>query len=187
MTSIAVIDLETTGLDFDKGDRIIEVSLIKARVNPDFSLGVVKNADGTIGYEQRINPRRSIAPAATAVHHITDEDVAECPYFEDVADQMLAYLEGVQVLVAHNMDFDGPFFAKELQRVGKPVPAFHTFCTMENARWATATGKLPSLKELCFTCGVPYDEIAAHAARYDAVVTLKCLGFGLKESLYVLP
>lgn len=186
MTEIAVIDLETTGLHYDKGDRIIEISLIRATIGPGYKMGIKKFC-GEIGYEQRINPRRSVAPAATAVHGITEAELEHAPFFEDVADDILSYLDGVSVLVAHNMDFDGPFFANEVMRVGRDLPGFETFCTMESGRWATATGKLPSLKELCFTCRVDYDDSKAHAARYDTLVTLKCLGYGLQNGLYQLP
>ena len=66
-------DLETTGTNV-VNDRIVELSYIK--VYPD-------------GHEEsktrRLNPGMPIPPASTAVHHITDEDVKDCPTFAQVA------------------------------------------------------------------------------------------------------
>jgi len=177
--NITGIDLETTGLDHKKGERIIEISLVKA--NSD------NWSEPWVAYEQRINPRRAIQPGATKVHHITSDMVGESPYFEDVVDDILGHLKGTDVLVAHNMDFDGPFFASELMRIGKDMDdAPVLFCTMQNGRWATGSGKYPNLGELCFACGVPYDADAAHAALYDTDRMMHCFMRGITEGWYTL-
>ena len=66
---IVFLDLETTGVDPCK-DRIVEISLVK--VMPDGSKEVKT---------RRINPQMHIPEAASAVHHIYDKDVADCPTF----------------------------------------------------------------------------------------------------------
>lgn len=66
-------DLETTGVNITK-DRIVEISVIK--VMPDGS---------TETKTRRINPEMHIPEQATAVHHITDEDVKDEPCFRQVA------------------------------------------------------------------------------------------------------
>ena len=65
---LAVIDLETTGID-PKCDRIIEVSVLK--------LAPGGEADHRT---RRVNPGVPIPPEATAVHGITDDDVADMPH-----------------------------------------------------------------------------------------------------------
>ena len=177
------IDLETTGIDHSKGERIIEISLAKADSD---TWGTPISPTWDI-YDRRINPRRHIQPGATKVHHITDDMLVDKPYFEDVADEILAFIEGTDVLIAHNMNFDGPFLASELERIGKDVAGSpKLFCTMENGRWATAIGKFPNLSELCFACGIEYDPEAAHAASYDTDRMMRCLMVGMKQGLYTL-
>ena len=85
------------------------------------------------------------------------------------------------------MGFDGPFIAAELNRIGVNVPDVHSFCTMENARWACPDGKLPRLGELCFAMGVDYDPAKAHAAEYDVQVMMDCYFKGLLRGFYQLP
>jgi len=58
---------------------------------------------------------------------------------------------------------------------------------MTEGRWATGTGKLPSLQELCFCCGVEYNPDEAHAAIYDTQVMMECVERGVKEGWYTLP
>ncbi len=173
------VDLETTGIEHAKGERIIEISLIKVdSTNWD---------QAWQSYDSRCNPRRAIGAGATAVHHITDEMLESEPYFEDIADDILNFISGTDVLIAHNMGFDGPFLASELDRIGKDVAGSpQLFCTMQNGRWATAIGKLPRLEELCFACGVTYDPDKAHAASYDTSVMMHCLRKGLENGWYTL-
>lgn len=66
-------DLETTGVNVTK-DRIVELSYIKIYPNG-------KEEERTI----RLNPEMPIPPQATAVHHITDEDVKDKPTFKTIA------------------------------------------------------------------------------------------------------
>ncbi len=66
---LAVIDLETTGID-PKVDRIIEISVLK--LTPD---------GGADHRTRRVNPGVPIPPEASAIHGITDDDVAEMPSF----------------------------------------------------------------------------------------------------------
>lgn len=173
------LDLETTGIDHAKGERVIEISMVKVNTeNWELAWST---------YDSRCNPRRHIQPGATAVHHITDDMLEDEPYFEDIADDILKFIEGTDVLVAHNMDFDGPFLARELDRISKDVEGSpRLFCTMQNGRWATASGKLPNLGELCFACGILYDPEEAHAASYDTDRMMQCLKVGLAQGCYVL-
>jgi len=177
------IDLETTGIDHSKGERIIEISMVRADTD---KWGTPVSPTWDI-YDRRVNPRRTIQPGATAVHHITNDMLEDEAYFEDIADEILKFIEGTDILVAHNMGFDGPFLASELERISKDVAGSpQLFCTMENGRWATAIGKLPNLGELCFACGVSYDPEAAHAASYDTDRMMRCLQVGLANGWYTL-
>lgn len=170
---IAGLDLETTGLLTDD-HRIIEVYI-----------GLWRDGTKVFEFEQRINPERQIAVDATRVHGITNADVIASPTFKDVAPKIVAILSRARVFVAHNgEDFDGPFLAQELKRVGASLPKRPMFDTMKQGVWATPTGKMPNLGELCFACGVPYDPSLAHAAAYDVEKMMDCLHRGIDWGFY---
>jgi DNA polymerase-3 subunit epsilon len=173
-----ILDLETTGLKQETGDRIIEIALL--RIDLDSGLEVGR-------FEARVNPQRPISAEAYHVHGILLTDLAHEPIWDEVARKLRPDLERGDVLVAHNVEFDVPFLAGELIRIKEPVPDIPVFCTMENGRWATPTGKKPSLKELAFALKVPYDSGKAHGAGYDAGVTAKCLIAGVRRGFFKIP
>jgi DNA polymerase-3 subunit epsilon len=101
---LVFFDLETTGTNVTN-DRIVEISYIK--VFPD-------------GREEcktrRINPGMPIPAEATAVHHITDEDVKDCPAFKQVAKSLAAIFEGCDFAGFNSNRFDIPMLDQEFQR-----------------------------------------------------------------------
>lgn len=165
MALITFLDTETTGLEQTEGHRLIEVCM---RVY-DLDTRRLK-----VNFVQRINPQRSIAAGAQAVHGISLADLAGEPLWEDVAPKVQKILTASTLAVAHNAEFDMPFIGLELIRINLDCPPVEVFCTMEEGRWATPNGKLPSLKELCFACGIDYDPSKAHAAEYDVDVMANC-------------
>ena len=172
------LDTETTGLHQEKGHRIIEIAMLT------YDLDTQKCEDTWI---QRIDPQRPIDPDAQAVHGIAYTDLVGCPTWEDLAPEIARRMGSADLLIAHNMGFDGPFIAAELIRAGLKVPDVHALCTMENARWACPDGKLPRLGELCFALGVEYDTAKAHGAEYDVSVMMDCFFRGFKRGFYKLP
>ncbi|GAG50937.1 unnamed protein product, partial [marine sediment metagenome] len=173
------LDTETTDLDPKKGARIIEIAMITVEIKKEdddkFSMKAVDK------YTRRVNPRCEINPKAEAVHGISLSSLASEPYFEDIADAVSKRIERADWMVAHNADFDVEFIVSELTKVSRPIPDTQVFCTMEQGTWATSTGKLPSLQELCFACGVMYDPTKAHAATYDVLVMLSSLKAGIER------
>ena len=71
---LAVFDIESTGI-VPQRDRIVEIAVLK--ITPD---GQTRNT------VRRLNPQMPIPPGATAIHGITDADVADCPVFADIAE-----------------------------------------------------------------------------------------------------
>ena len=99
-------DLETTGVSSAK-DKIVEISYIKVYPNG-------KEESNTI----RINPGRHIPEEATAVHHITDDDVKNCPLFKDVAKELSRVFEGCDIAGFNSNRFDLPLLVEEFLAAG---------------------------------------------------------------------
>jgi DNA polymerase-3 subunit epsilon len=104
---IAFLDLETTGLNTNQ-DRIVELTVLK--IHPD-------------GTEQlkseRINPDMPIPPEATAIHGITDDDVAASPRFRQYANSLLEFLTDCDLGGFGIMRFDIPLLEAEFRRAEK--------------------------------------------------------------------
>ena len=106
---IVFFDLETTGVD-SASDRIVEISMIKIEVD---GKKIVKT--------RRINPECHIPEEATAVHGITDEDVAGEPTFKQIAKSMAQFIEGCDFGGFNSNRFDLPLLVEEFMRAGVDV------------------------------------------------------------------
>ncbi len=102
-------DLETTGTNIAK-DRIVEISMIKLPLKGE---KIVKT--------RRINPEMHIPEEATAVHHISDEDVKNEPTFREIAKSLAAFMEGCDIAGFNSNKFDVPMLAEEFIRAGVDV------------------------------------------------------------------
>ncbi len=101
---LAFIDVETTGLN-PYSDRIVELSILK--IYPD----------GSEDYKShRINPQIPIPAEATAIHGITDADVAEEPYFYQYARSIRDFLEDCDIAGFNVIKFDLPCLEAEFAR-----------------------------------------------------------------------
>lgn len=181
MTRIATsLDIETTGLDQSKGHRIIEIAALLYDLDSGTTL---------CSWVRRINPQRPMDPDAQRRHKISFEEVSAEPVFEAGAAQTLVkILQSTSVVVAHNGQwFDMPFINAELARVGLPIYSGPIMDTMLQGRWATFNGKMPNLGELCFATGIPYDPDQAHAAEYDARVTMEAFFVGYRKGFFQIP
>lgn len=179
---VAGIDIETTGLKQEDGHRIIEIGISVYVTSNGIDFKKIGNT-----WCQRINPMRSIDAKAQLVHGISLQDLKLEPEWEVVSKKVHKILSQVDLLVAHNMDFDGPFVGLELARVGLPIPNFDTFCTLEHGRSATSMGKVPNLGELCWAFGIEYDGEIAHAADYDIDRTMECFFEGVRKGVFEVP
>lgn len=153
-------DLESTGLDISK-DRIVEISYLKIHPN-----GVEEQK--TI----RINPEMPIPAKSSAIHHIKDEDVADCPKFKDVAKQIAADFQGCDIAGYNSNKFDIPMLVEEMLRCEidlnirkhNMVDVQTIFHKME-ARTLSAAYK--------FYCG--QELVGAHGAMADTKATYEVL------------
>ena len=153
-----VLDTETTGLEPAEGHRIIEVACLELSG---------RRATGR-HFHRFLNPERAIDIGATQVHGLTAEDLADKPRFADVADELLEFLEGAELLI-HNAPFDVGFLNAELVRIGRPKldVVCMVFDTLALAR-EIHPGKKNSLDALCERYAVDHSRRTLHGALLDA-------------------
>ena len=159
MSRQIVLDTETTGLSAESGDRIIEIGCVEL-------LNRKLTGNNLHFY---INPERDSHEDALKVHGISNEFLRDKPKFAEVAEEILRYLEGAEIII-HNAAFDIGFLDKELERLGKPV--FTSFVSEVTDTLAMAKqlypGKRNSLDALCDRLGVDNSGRTLHGALLDA-------------------
>lgn len=106
---IIFFDIESTGVDPAK-DHIVEISLIKVHPNGDEEVKT-----------RRINPGVHIPEASTAIHGITDGDVADEPTFPQVAKSLAAFIKGSDLAGYNSNKFDIPILVEEFMRAGVEI------------------------------------------------------------------
>jgi len=157
--SIAVLDVETTGLHPKGGNRIIEIAIVVIGPN-----GVVEKE-----FVSLVNPNRDVGP--TKIHNIYASDVINAPRFEDIAGHILEALQGCVAIAGHNVRFDKGFLQHEFERLGVTLPEYFSLCTM----YLSGGGKL---FDCCERFGVEVGDIQ-HEALVDARFTAKLFALSL--------
>lgn len=158
MDEIAVVDVETTGLYPGGHDRIIEVAVVRMKV------------DGSVldEYVTLVNPERDVG--RTDIHGIRAGDVASAPPFASVVGDVSSRLRGA-VVAGHNVTFDCRFLEHEFVRAGHAFPAVNVLCTMR------ALGG--RLIDCCRDYGIEIEK--THSALHDARATARLLTSWLAE------
>ncbi|MEZ3442450.1 3'-5' exonuclease [uncultured Alistipes sp.] len=157
---IVFFDLETTGVDTAR-DRIVEISLVK--VMPD-GREIVKT--------RRINPGMHIPAEASAIHHITDEDVKDCPQFAQIAKSLAQFLEGCDFGGFNSNRFDLPVLVEEFLRAGVDVDfKRRRFIDVQNIFHKMEQRTLVAAYK--FYCDKNLEE--AHSAEADTLATYEVL------------
>lgn len=154
-----VLDTETTGLSAESGDRIIEIGCVEL---------VARKLTGNNKHFY-LNPERDSHEDALKVHGISNEFLRDKPKFAQVAEELIEYLRGAEVII-HNAAFDVSFLDKELELAGMPrmatiVPQVTDTLAMAKEQWP---GKRNSLDALCDRLGVDNSSRTLHGALLDA-------------------
>jgi DNA polymerase-3 subunit epsilon len=151
-----IFDTETTGLNPDKGARIIQLAL--RLIDPQ----------GTelLRYETYIDPEESIPAESADIHGITDDMVAQAPRFHDVWPK-IEQLFRENVWVAHNLDFDQRMLESEVRRIGETTaPVAGRSCTLQFARLSHPHAS-HKLDQCISRLGIEPDQSMLHDAGYD--------------------
>jgi len=153
------LDTETTGLSPESGDRIIEIGCVEM---------LNRRLSGN-DLHFYLNPERPNSVDAVRIHGLTDEFLADKPRFASVADRLLAYLAGAEIII-HNAAFDVGFLNEELRRLQRPrveTWAVRITDSLLLAREAFP-GKSNSLDALCKRLEVDNAGRNLHGALLDA-------------------
>ena len=157
---IIFFDLETTGINLIE-DRVVEISLIK--LMPDGS---------TEERTRRINPGIPIPPQATAVHHITDDDVKNEPTFKQIAKSLAKMFEGCDIAGFNSNRFDIPMLDQEFQRADVDFDFSHArFVDVQTIFHKKEPRNLSAAYR--FYCGKDLEH--AHSANADTQATYEVL------------
>lgn len=155
-----VLDTETTGLEWKKGNRVVEIGCVE----------LVERRPTGRTYHQYIHPERQFEPGAQEVTGLTLEFLADKPKFAAVADEFLAFIDGAE-LVIHNAAFDVGFLDHELSRLGDQYGCIRdrsqVLDSLELAR-QRYPGQRNSLDALCRRLGVDNSHRQLHGALLDA-------------------
>lgn len=153
------LDTETTGLDAASGDRIIEIGCVE----------MVDRRPSGRRLHHYVNPQRASHPDAVRVHGISDDFLVDKPLFAAVADELLAFVAGADVVI-HNAAFDLGFIDAELERLGRPRFAAHAERITDSLLLARELfpGKSNSLDALCRRLEVDNSQRELHGALLDA-------------------
>lgn len=153
------LDTETTGLSPESGDRIIEIGCVEM---------VNRRLTGR-HLHFYINPQRKSHEDAVKIHGLTDEFLADKPVFAALADEILDYCRGAEIII-HNASFDIGFLNAELKRLDKGVFTDHVAGVIDSLVMAREMfpGKSNSLDALCRRLEVDNSHRTLHGALMDA-------------------
>jgi len=177
---ILVFDTETTWFinkketDLSKQPRIVQFAGIIGEITPN-GFKELKEID------IMIHPQMPIPYGASRVHNIYDIDVKNAKTIEHYIDEITGYINEVDIIVGHNIEYDEDMVKLELRRLEK-LHAYkpkHSMCTMKTSvdfcamRWKWERFKYPKLWELHKKLFWEYF-LGAHDALTDVKATLRC-------------
>lgn len=153
------LDTETTGLSASSGDRIIEIGCIEM---------IGRRLTGRTLHAY-VNPQRPSHPDAIKVHGLSDDFLADKPLFAALADELMAFVLGAEVII-HNAEFDVGFIDEELRRLNRPGFAGQVGAITDTLLMAREfyPGKSNSLDALCRRLEVDNSKRTVHGALTDA-------------------
>jgi DNA polymerase-3 subunit epsilon len=159
MTRQIFLDTETTGLSPESGDRIIEIGCVEM---------VNRRLTGR-HLHFYINPQRPSHEDAVKIHGLTDEFLSDKPVFAALADEILEYCRGAEIII-HNASFDVGFLNAELKRLNRGVFTDHVDGILDTLVMAREMfpGKSNSLDALCRRLEVDNAHRTLHGALMDA-------------------
>ena len=158
---LITLDTDTTGLDAQNGDRIIEIGCVAIE-------GRMMRSTDEHHLQIFVNPEREVPEEAVAIHGITTEYLQDKPKFAEIADKFIDFVKG-STLVIHNAAFDTGFLDMELGRCGRGK--ISDYCqVIDTVKLAKKLlpGRAVSLDSLCRYYEIDNSNRTLHGALLDA-------------------
>lgn len=155
-----VLDTETTGLSWEKGNRVVEIGCVE----------LVERRPTGRTFQRYLDPECDFEPGAQEVTGLTRDFLAGKPKFAEVVEEFLAFVDGAE-LVIHNAAFDLGFLDNELSRLGRGHAPLRERCGVEDSLDLARQrfpGQRNSLDALCRRLGVDNSHRQLHGALLDA-------------------
>jgi DNA polymerase-3 subunit epsilon len=154
-----VLDTETTGLEPEKGHRIVEIACLE----------VINRQMTGKHFHSYLNPGRLIEPGAAKVHGITDDFLKDKPVFSDIVEEFFNFIKGAELII-HNAPFDMGFLDAEFKLLSPKREKISKHCkiidTLAMAR-ALYPGQRNSLDALCKRHSIDNSNRNFHGALID--------------------
>ena len=151
------LDLETTGLNPLEGHKIIEIGCVE----------LINNFPTGNTWQTYINPKRNIPQEAYEVHGLTEEFLADKPFFQDTVDKFLDFIKDSDLII-HNAKFDMKFLNYELEANKlNPLNNHKVIDTIDIAK-NMFPGQSISLDSLCKKYKIDIEKRKFHGALLDA-------------------
>ncbi len=151
------LDIETTGLYTNNGDRVVEIGCIE--LDNNYPTGK--------HFQQYINPEKEMPEEALRIHGLTTDFLSDKPLFSDIAEKFLDFIADGE-LVIHNAKFDIGFLNYELELCSKKnLNNFKVLDTLILAK-KMFPGAANNLDALCRRYNIDITKRKKHGALLDA-------------------
>lgn len=157
-----VLDTETTGLELEQGHRVIEIGCVE----------LVNRRDTGRHFHRYLCPDRDVDDGALRVHGITREFLGSQPRFRDIAEELIAFIAGAELII-HNAPFDVGFLDMELRRLPGDTRTIAANCSVLDSLLLARQmhpGQRNSLDALCRRYAIDNSHRELHGALLDAKI-----------------
>lgn len=159
MSRQIVLDTETTGLNANGGDRIVEIGCVE----------VIDRRITDNHFHVYINPERDVPEDAVKIHGLTADFLSDKPTFSEVAEGFCDFIRDAELII-HNAEFDVGFLDAELNRLKMPPVAKLAVNVIDSLAMAKQMfpGKRNNLDALCDRLEIDNSQRTLHGALLDA-------------------
>ena len=159
MSRQIILDTETTGLDVTRNHKIIEIGCIE----------IIDRKYTGEKFHQYLNPQREIDQGAISTHGITNEFLQDKPFFKDIKDDLLNFINDSELII-HNAPFDVGFLEHEYRKSKHKIELEKICSIFDTLIYARKLhpGQKNSLDALCKRYGVDNSSRDFHGALLDA-------------------
>lgn len=157
-----VLDTETTGLEWKKGNRVVEIGCVE----------LLERRPSGHNFHRYLKPDCAFEAGAQEVTGLTLDFLADKPSFDEVVDEFLAYIDGAELII-HNAAFDLGFLDYELSRLGEGYGRILDRVTVVDTLLLARErfpGQRNSLDALCKRLGVDNSHRQLHGALLDSEI-----------------